>query len=89
MGPIADRTEEHLGTTGLAIIRRRDQLVWAAKDLAVGKEPTIGLGGDADLRRVRGTEQILAAGGDWRGLGTDDDPAVKEALAGNEPVTLT
>ena len=39
MGPIYDRTQEHLGSTDLAIIRMRHILLSAAKGLAEGKEP--------------------------------------------------
>jgi len=38
------------------------------------------LGGNGDFRAIRGAEKVLADGEDWRLLGTDDDPAVLEAL---------
>jgi phthalate 4,5-dioxygenase len=42
-----------------------------------------------DFRAIRGAEKILAEGEDWRPLGTDDDPVVREALLsvrqGREP----
>lgn len=78
MGPIYDRTREHLGTTDVSIIRMRSILLNAARGLAEGKEPPAV--GEADYRSIRGSEKILAPGEDWRVLGTDDDPVVREAL---------
>jgi len=39
MGPITDRTEEHLGVTDVGIIEMRRLLLNSAKDLCEGKEP--------------------------------------------------
>jgi hypothetical protein len=39
MGPIVDRTAEHLGSSDLAIIRTRQVLLEAARDLQNGIEP--------------------------------------------------
>ena len=81
-GPIYDRTREHLGSTDVAMIRMHRQLLRAAKGLAEhGEEPPARTG---DFRSIRGAEKILAEGEDWRVLGTDDDPVVKEALAARE-----
>ena len=37
--------------------------------------------GAGDFRAIRGAEKILADGEDWRVLGTDEDPIVREALS--------
>ncbi len=79
MGPVYDRTQEKLGTTDLAISRMRHILIRAAKDLAAGRQPPA-VAGDLDYRSIRGAEKILEPGEDWRSLGTDDDPIVREAL---------
>jgi phthalate 4,5-dioxygenase len=79
MGPIYDRTKEHLGTTDLAIIRMRSLLIDSAKALAEGKEPP-GLAGAGDFRTIRSAEKILDEGEDWRVLGTDADPTIQEAF---------
>ena len=55
-------------------------LLRAAKGLARGEEPPV-LAGAGDFRAIRGAEKILADGEDWRVLGTDEDPTVREALA--------
>jgi len=54
----------------------RHILLSAAKGLADGKAPPAL---DGDFRKIRGAEKILEPGEDWRVLGTDDDPVVKEA----------
>lgn len=78
MGPIYDRTQEHLGSTDKAISRMRHILISAAKALAAGKKPPA-VDADLDFRSIRGAEKILEPGEDWRLLGTDDDPVVQEA----------
>jgi nitrite reductase/ring-hydroxylating ferredoxin subunit len=77
MGPIYDRTQEHLGTSDLAIIRMRQLLIGAANGLARGKEPPAV--GPGEYRGIRAAEKILEPGENWRILGTDDDPVVREA----------
>jgi hypothetical protein len=76
-GPIYDRTREHLGSTDVAVIRMHRIMLRAAKGLAEGEAPPALTG---DFRAIRGAEKILSEGEDWRGLGTDDDPTVQEAL---------
>jgi nitrite reductase/ring-hydroxylating ferredoxin subunit len=83
MGRIYDRTQEHLGTTDVAVIRMHDVLLSAAKALAEGREPPA-LGG-GDFRSIRAADKILEAGEDWRVLGTDDDPVVQEAMLSLQP----
>jgi phthalate 4,5-dioxygenase oxygenase subunit len=84
-GPIYDRTREHLGSTDVALIRMHRQLLRAAKGLANGEEPPA-LGGTGDFRSIRGAEKILAEGEDWRSLGTDADPLVREAVEALEAI---
>jgi hypothetical protein len=70
MGPIYDRTQEHLGTSDKAIIRMRRLLIAAAKRVAEGGEPPA-VDPDLDYRSIRSAEKILENGEDWRVLGTD------------------
>ena len=79
-GPIYDRTREHLGSTDVALIRMHRLLLRAAKGLARGEAPPA-LAGAGDFRAIRGAEKVLDDGEDWRVLGTDADPIVREALA--------
>jgi phthalate 4,5-dioxygenase len=82
MGPIYDRSQEHLGTSDKAIIRMRRLLIAAAKKVAEGGEPPA-VAPDLDYRSIRSAEKILEAGEDWRELGTDADPMVQRYDPGN------
>ncbi len=59
MGPIADRTKEHLGVSDSAIIQIRKILLQSVKDLAAGKEPP---GLDPKSYRVRSRRFTLPHG---------------------------
>jgi len=80
MGPIYDRTQEHLGNTDRAIIRMRRLLIKTAQDLADGIEPPA-TKPSAEMSRIYSAEKILAPGEDWRVLGTPSDPMVHEMEA--------
>jgi len=82
VGPVSDRSQEQLGSTDRAITRMRHILLSAAKGLADGKEPPAVTG---DFSAIRGAEKILEPGEDWRLLGTDADPVVREAYGLDEP----
>jgi phthalate 4,5-dioxygenase len=76
MGPIYDRSQEHLGTSDKAIIRMRRLLLAAARHVAEGGDAPA-VDGDLDYRSIRSAEKILEPGEDWRALGTDEDPMVQ------------
>ena len=59
MGPIADRTKEHLGVSDTAIIQIRKILLQSLKDMVAGKEPP---GLDPESYRVRSTRFALPRG---------------------------
>jgi hypothetical protein len=64
MGPIVDRSQEHLGTTDRAIIVLRQLLLEAASDVEAGKTPR---GVDsADYQRVRALDHIIPQELDWQ-----------------------
>ena len=64
MGPICDRTQEHLGTTDRAIIVMRQLLLEACKDVEAGKSPR---GTNAsDYRTVRPIDHMIDLGLDWK-----------------------
>jgi hypothetical protein len=75
-GAIWDRTKEHLGTTDKAIIKMRQQLIGAAKNLAKGVEPPL-LDPDPRYREIRASDKILAPNEDWRTVGTAEDPLIQ------------
>src|SRR5260370_4006425 len=60
MGPIFDRSKEHLGTTDRAIIRVRQLLIKAAQDLEQGIDPP-GLDPSFAYTELRSTEKIIPA----------------------------
>jgi phenylpropionate dioxygenase-like ring-hydroxylating dioxygenase large terminal subunit len=78
-GAIWDRSQEHLGTTDRSLIKLRNILLKAAKDLANGIEPPA-TDPSLSYKSIRSAEKILAPGEDWRVLGTDEDPMVIEKL---------
>jgi hypothetical protein len=64
MGPIVDRTQEHLGTSDRAIVFLRRMLLEAVAAVERGETPP---GVDPlNHRDVRPHEGILKQGGDWR-----------------------
>ena len=80
MGPIYDRTQEQLGSTDRAISRMRHILISAGQGPGRGQGAAGGRRPGSTTRSIRGAEKILEPGEDWRGLGTDEDPVVREAL---------
>ena len=65
MGPIYDRTKEHLGTADAAVIRMRRRLIDAARGLA-GGEKAIGLENPVPWGALRAEEATLPVERDWR-----------------------
>ncbi len=81
MGGIYDRSAEHLGTTDLAIIHMRQQLIKAARDLEKGIDPP-GLDPNFSYASIRSAEKTLAEGEEWTKLATAaDETYVKELAA--------
>ena len=65
MGPIMNRTREHLGTVDAMIVRTRQRLLKAAKALRdFGTVPPIA--DRPELFRIRSSSAILPEGADWR-----------------------
>jgi len=66
MGPIPDRTKEHLGTSDRAVIVARQLLLEAGRDVAAGRKPK---GIDpATYRDVRAYDAVVPRGQTWRAL---------------------
>jgi hypothetical protein len=67
MGPIVDRSREHLGSSDAGIIRVRQRLLEAARRLAAdGTEPPGAA--DPEAYRLRGWQLLLPRNADWRAL---------------------
>ena len=74
MGPVADRTREHLGTSDSAIIAMRRYLLNSAKAFMDGQEPQEAYNGD--LYQVRAWSYVLPRQADFL-----EDDKVKELMA--------
>jgi phenylpropionate dioxygenase-like ring-hydroxylating dioxygenase large terminal subunit len=78
MGPIFDRSKEHLAYSDKTIIALRKMLLSALGELAKGNEPphVIRQESERDFLLLRSVKGILPAGADWRkvmeGLGEND-----------------
>ncbi|MDB5426902.1 MAG: MarR family transcriptional regulator [Phenylobacterium sp.] len=69
MGPIADRSRDHLGTSDVAIVQFRRQMVAAAKAAQAG-QPIIGTTGAIRHVDLMSFEGMVPKGGDWRAFTT-------------------
>jgi len=63
MGPIADRTQEHLGSTDRAVMVARRMLMDAIKTVAEGGTP---VGANDAYYHIRAIERVLPGEIDWR-----------------------
>jgi hypothetical protein len=64
MGPITDRTQEHLGTSDRAIVVMRRMLLEATRAVEAGESPR---GTDPETyRSIRPHDGLVPVGGDWR-----------------------
>jgi phthalate 4,5-dioxygenase oxygenase subunit len=64
MGPIADRSKEHLGTSDRAVIAIRQLLLEAVAQVEAGGDPP---GTDPEAQRMpRGYDEYVPRGADWR-----------------------
>src|SRR5688572_15650584 len=63
MGPIYDRTKEHLGSSDLAIMAARRMLLKSIQDVQEGRDP---IGPFADSSRVRPAEMVIPEDVNWQ-----------------------
>src|SRR5262249_26290713 len=68
MGPVVDRSHEHLGVSDTAVIRVRRLLLEAVRGFMDGKAPP-GLPGDLLIGNPYAVATTCAAGASWRELG--------------------
>jgi len=74
MGPIYDRSKEHLGASDLAVIHFRRMMLESAERFAATGEAPIGLREPFDYRRLRTGEGMVPHGERWQVV-MDDEPA--------------
>lgn len=66
MGPVYDRSKEHLGTSDVAVIRMRRLMIDAARALQRGDPEIPGCGDDIGYDRIWGWEKSLEPTETWR-----------------------
>jgi predicted RecB family nuclease len=74
MGGIVDRSQEHLGTTDVAVIAARRRLIEMARDLQAGIEPVEAL--RPDIYNVRAVDMVCPEGDFLRFMDLYADEAV-------------
>ena len=77
MGPIQDRTQEHLGRSDVAIIRFRRMLRKAIRDVENAKFDALPMRGDVEVANIVGplSNDAIASTGDWQNAGHASDLA--------------
>ncbi|MGJ7546287.1 Rieske 2Fe-2S domain-containing protein [Variovorax sp. LT1R16] len=68
MGPIVDRTKEHLNAGDLAIVRLRRQLIAAVRAYEQGERTPLAHSDAIDYSVVRPVADTIPEGADWRAL---------------------
>jgi phthalate 4,5-dioxygenase oxygenase subunit len=68
MGPIVDRTQEHLGTSDIAIIRMRRRMLEAVRRYQNG-DPLIGQEAAIPFDRLRSEQKIIPIDAPWQSVG--------------------
>lgn len=76
MGPMLDRTKEHLGVSDTAVIRFRRMMIDAAKRFSEESAEPLGLSDKIPYADLRADEQMLPVDASWHGV----------SAAGVEPV---
>lgn len=83
MGPIADRSNDKLGSSDMAIVQFRSQMLAAAKAVEAG-QPAIGA---AEPRvphvKLRSFEGLVPKGRDWREINLSEEERVLGSASGN------
>jgi phthalate 4,5-dioxygenase len=77
MGPIVDRTKEHLGPTDLAVIRFRRLMLKATRLVEQGNEP-IGVGVDIPWRTLDAKEGLVPNESRWQDVLSDGYPTTQD-----------
>ncbi|MDB5070528.1 MAG: MarR family transcriptional regulator [Candidatus Eremiobacteraeota bacterium] len=80
MGPVVDRTQEHLGTSDVAIIRMRRRMLEALRRFEAG-EPLLGQDTPIPYERLRGDQQVIPIGEPWQSVGAYGEPNAATAPA--------
>ena len=83
MGPIADRSQEHLGTSDIAIIRMRRRMLENVRGFIEGKAP-IGLDGPIAYEKLRSVPQLaISIDAPWQDVDSYPGEFAAELVRGN------
>jgi phthalate 4,5-dioxygenase oxygenase subunit len=75
MGPIADRSRDHPGSSDMAVVQFRRMMIGAAKKFKEGG-PAIGTTSKVPPAKLASFEGIVPKSTDWRTLGVPADETV-------------
>ncbi|MBM2809661.1 MAG: aromatic ring-hydroxylating dioxygenase subunit alpha [Chloroflexi bacterium] len=81
MGPIYDRSKEHLGAADAAVIRMRNIMLASARSCARGDDP-IGLGASIRFEEIRSHHKMLPKEHPWWEIGSYEGEDLIAAYAG-------
>jgi phthalate 4,5-dioxygenase oxygenase subunit len=73
MGPVVDRTQEHLGTSDVAIIRMRRRMLEAVRRLEAG-EPLLAQDPATPFARLKADQRIIKIDEPWQTVGAYGEP---------------
>lgn len=83
MGPIADRTKEHLGTSDIAIIRMRKRMLESVRKFMNGERP-IGLDTEIAYDKLRSEQKLIPVETPWQSVGAFAGEYSGQVVATNE-----
>ncbi|MDE0781126.1 MAG: hypothetical protein OSB67_10300, partial [Alphaproteobacteria bacterium] len=66
MGPIYDRSTEHLGTTDIAVVRMRRLMLQAVRGFMKDGKPPLGLNEQIPYERLRAEEAVISQDTAWQ-----------------------
>jgi phthalate 4,5-dioxygenase len=66
MGPIYDRSKEHLGSSDIAVVRMRRLMLQSVRGFVANAQPPLGLAGAVEYRALRAEEKIIPLGTAWQ-----------------------
>jgi phthalate 4,5-dioxygenase oxygenase subunit len=82
MGPIADRSQDHAGSSDLAVAQFRRMVVAAAKKFQQGA-PALGTAEPVRYAELASFEGVVPKSADWRTLGGATPARTERAPAGS------
>jgi phthalate 4,5-dioxygenase len=77
MGPIYDRTKEHLGASDAALIRMRRLMLDSVRRFTAEGAPPLGLGEAIDYAAIRAREELIPIDAPWHGV---DEVATRRSV---------